>query len=138
MNLHEYQAKSLLAGMGMPCPKEIAIQHITELPEAWRTISSENKGAVLKAQVHAGGRGKAGGVKVTLCSRVDDGGTGCSGRRNSTLPASGDTTLRRWRSLPRWRNPPPEHELNHCQNRGQLQSPSSYSNRKKQVWRNSR
>lgn len=64
MNLHEYQAKSLLAGMGMPCPKEIAIQHITELPEAWRTISSENKGAVLKAQVHAGGRGKAGGVKV--------------------------------------------------------------------------
>jgi succinyl-CoA synthetase beta subunit len=64
MNLHEYQAKSLLAGMGMPCPKEMAIQHITELPEAWRTLSSESKGAVLKAQVHAGGRGKAGGVKV--------------------------------------------------------------------------
>lgn len=64
MNLHEYQAKSLLAGMGIPCPKEATIQHITELPEAWRNISSESKGAVLKAQVHAGGRGKAGGVKV--------------------------------------------------------------------------
>ena len=31
MNLHEYQAKSLLAGMGMPCPKEIAIQQISQL-----------------------------------------------------------------------------------------------------------
>ena len=30
MNLHEYQAKSLLAGMGMPCPKEIAIQQISQ------------------------------------------------------------------------------------------------------------
>lgn len=64
MNLHEYQAKSLLAGMGMPCPKEAAIQHITELPAAWSQIANDKKGAVLKAQVHAGGRGKAGGVKV--------------------------------------------------------------------------
>ena len=64
MNLHEYQAKSLLAGMGMPCPQEVAIQHITQLPEAWWSVASESKGAVLKAQVHAGGRGKAGGVKV--------------------------------------------------------------------------
>lgn len=64
MNLHEFQAKSLLAGMGMPCPKEVAIHHITALPDAWNCIASESKGAVLKAQVHAGGRGKAGGVKV--------------------------------------------------------------------------
>ncbi|MEC5320499.1 ADP-forming succinate--CoA ligase subunit beta [Brenneria populi subsp. brevivirga] len=64
MNLHEYQAKSLLAGMGMPCPQETAIQDIAQLPDAWRQIASESKGAVLKAQVHAGGRGKAGGVKV--------------------------------------------------------------------------
>lgn len=33
MNLHEYQAKSLLAGMGMPCPKEIAIQQISQLAD---------------------------------------------------------------------------------------------------------
>lgn len=64
MNLHEYQAKSVLAGMGMPCPKEITIQDIAQLPQAWQTIACEHKGAVLKAQVHAGGRGKAGGVKV--------------------------------------------------------------------------
>ncbi|VUS22981.1 ADP-forming succinate--CoA ligase subunit beta [Klebsiella spallanzanii] len=64
MNLHEYQAKSLLASMGMPCPQEVAIHHITQLPEAWRCIANASKGAVLKAQVHAGGRGKAGGVKV--------------------------------------------------------------------------
>ncbi|WP_308560725.1 ADP-forming succinate--CoA ligase subunit beta [uncultured Klebsiella sp.] len=64
MNLHEYQAKSLLAGMGMPCPQEVAIHDKAQLPEAWREIASESKGAVLKAQVHAGGRGKAGGVKA--------------------------------------------------------------------------
>ena len=64
MNLHEYQAKALLAGMGMPCPKEIAIQQISQLTEAWQHIACPSKGAVLKAQVHAGGRGKAGGVKV--------------------------------------------------------------------------
>ncbi|NYZ52391.1 succinate--CoA ligase subunit beta, partial [Escherichia coli] len=61
---HEYQAKSLLAGMGMPCPKEIAIQQISQLADAWQHIACPSKGAVLKAQVHAGGRGKAGGVKV--------------------------------------------------------------------------
>lgn len=64
MNLHEYQAKSVLAGMGMPCPKEITIQDIAQLSQAWQAIACEHKGAVLKAQVHAGGRGKAGGVKV--------------------------------------------------------------------------
>lgn len=64
MNLHEYQAKSLLAGMGMPCPREVAIHNKAQLAEAWREIACESKGAVLKAQVHAGGRGKAGGVKV--------------------------------------------------------------------------
>lgn len=64
MNLHEYQAKSLLAGMGMPCPKEIAIQQISQLADARQHIACPSKGAVLKAQVHAGGRGKAGGVKV--------------------------------------------------------------------------
>ena len=37
MNLHEYQAKSLLAGMGMPCPKEIAIQQISQLADAWHS-----------------------------------------------------------------------------------------------------
>ncbi|GCY91879.1 succinyl-CoA synthetase beta subunit [Escherichia coli] len=49
MNLHEYQAKSLLAGMGMPCPKEIAIQQISQLADAWQHIACPSKGAVLKA-----------------------------------------------------------------------------------------
>ena len=48
MNLHEYQAKSLLAGMGMPCPKEIAIQQISQLADAWQHIACPSKGAVLK------------------------------------------------------------------------------------------
>ncbi len=63
MNLHEYQAKSLLAGMGMPCPKEIAIQQISQLADA-ATYCLPSKGAVLKAQVHAGGRGKSWRRKV--------------------------------------------------------------------------
>lgn len=64
MNLHEFQAKSLLASFGMPCAKERVIQDVARLADAWESLASAEKGAVLKAQVHAGGRGKAGGVKV--------------------------------------------------------------------------
>lgn len=48
MNLHEYQAKSLLAGMGMPCPKEIAIQQISQLADAWQHIACPVKARYLK------------------------------------------------------------------------------------------
>lgn len=64
MNLHEYQAKRLLATFGLPVPREIYIDALPQLQEAWDVLADREKGAVLKAQVHAGGRGKAGGVKV--------------------------------------------------------------------------
>ncbi|MDK2125539.1 ADP-forming succinate--CoA ligase subunit beta [Parachitinimonas caeni] len=62
MNLHEYQAKDLLAKYGLPVQKGILATSPTEAADAFRSMGG--KFAVVKAQVHAGGRGKAGGVKV--------------------------------------------------------------------------
>lgn len=62
MNLHEYQAKQLFASYGLPVPKgQVAINVDDALTVA--SALSTNKW-VVKAQVHAGGRGKAGGVKL--------------------------------------------------------------------------
>ncbi|QDQ28602.1 ADP-forming succinate--CoA ligase subunit beta [Chitinimonas arctica] len=62
MNLHEYQAKDLLAKYGLPVQKGILANTPEETANAFRSMGG--KFAVVKAQVHAGGRGKAGGVKV--------------------------------------------------------------------------
>ena len=60
MNLHEYQAKDILRGYGVPIPSG----EIATTPEQAEAIATKIGGAVMvKAQVHAGGRGKAGGVK---------------------------------------------------------------------------
>ncbi len=60
MNLHEYQAKELLKRYNVPVQEGIACSTVTEAEEAYRFISSEygSKFAVIKAQIHAGGRGK--------------------------------------------------------------------------------
>ncbi len=63
MNLHEYQAKQLFAEYGMPVPKNSIITSVSEAETALHDM--ETSRWVVKAQVHAGGRGKAGGVKVT-------------------------------------------------------------------------
>jgi len=62
MNLHEYQAKSLFADCGMPVPSG----KVAKTAEEAASIAAELKTdkVVVKAQVHAGGRGKAGGVKL--------------------------------------------------------------------------
>jgi succinyl-CoA synthetase beta subunit len=62
MNLHEYQAKTLLQKYGIPVPRGQVISVAKQTP----TVTSEidSPAWVVKAQVHAGGRGKAGGVKV--------------------------------------------------------------------------
>lgn len=62
MNLHEYQSKKILAGYGVPVPEGRVAASPQEAVEAAARLG----GAVwvVKAQVHAGGRGKAGGVKV--------------------------------------------------------------------------
>jgi len=62
MNLHEYQGKQLFAEYGLPVSKGIAVDTPEAAAEAANTIGGDKW--VVKAQVHAGGRGKAGGVKL--------------------------------------------------------------------------
>lgn len=61
MNLHEYQAKALLKKYGFPVQEGIVATTPEEAAAAFEKIGNF---AVIKAQVHAGGRGKAGGVKI--------------------------------------------------------------------------
>ncbi|MFI2812558.1 MULTISPECIES: ADP-forming succinate--CoA ligase subunit beta [Microbulbifer] len=62
MNLHEYQGKQLFAEYGLPVSKGIAAETPAEAVAAAKEIGGDKW--VVKAQVHAGGRGKAGGVKL--------------------------------------------------------------------------
>lgn len=62
MHLHEHQAKVLLKQFGIPVPDFAVISQLNELSNALEKLKSEK--VALKAQVHAGGRGKAGGVKL--------------------------------------------------------------------------
>lgn len=62
MNLHEYQGKQLFAEYGLPVSKGYAVDSPKEAAEACDQIGGTEW--VVKAQVHAGGRGKAGGVKL--------------------------------------------------------------------------
>ena len=68
MNLHEYQSKQLFADYGIPVPEGRTARSAEQAVEAARDIGGEV--FVVKAQVHAGGRGKAGGVKV--CKSLDE------------------------------------------------------------------
>ena len=62
MNLHEYQSKQLFASYGIPVPNGYVAATPVEASDAARRIGGSKW--VVKAQVHAGGRGKAGGVKL--------------------------------------------------------------------------
>src|SRR5262245_49430326 len=61
MKIHEYQAKALLARYGVPVPRGKVAHTVEEADLAAREIGGS---VVVKAQIHAGGRGKGGGVKV--------------------------------------------------------------------------
>ncbi len=62
MNIHEYQAKAVLAKFGVPVPRGLPAFSVAEATEAAKKLGGPVW--VVKAQIHAGGRGKAGGVKV--------------------------------------------------------------------------
>ncbi|HUC50714.1 MAG TPA: ATP-grasp domain-containing protein, partial [Xanthobacteraceae bacterium] len=62
MNIHEYQAKAVLRDFGVPVPRGIPAFSVAEAETAANTLGGPVW--VVKAQIHAGGRGKAGGVKV--------------------------------------------------------------------------
>jgi succinyl-CoA synthetase beta subunit len=66
MNLHEYQAKELLKKYNVPVQEGVAVKNVEDAVAAYKKIAADtnNKFAVVKAQIHAGGRGKGGGVKL--------------------------------------------------------------------------
>lgn len=65
MNIHEYQAKEILKKYGIPVPEGYPAFTVPEAADVARQLESAgHKVFVVKAQIHAGGRGKAGGVKV--------------------------------------------------------------------------
>jgi succinyl-CoA synthetase beta subunit len=68
MNIHEYQAKAVLREFGVPVPRGTAAFSVDEAVKAANDLATPV--VVVKAQIHAGGRGKAGGVKVV--KSVDD------------------------------------------------------------------
>ena len=62
MNIHEHQAKEILKEFGIPILNGVVIFDLKELNEKVKKLNST--GFVIKAQIHAGGRGKAGGIKI--------------------------------------------------------------------------
>ena len=62
MNIHEHQAKDLLRNFGITFPQGEIIYNVSEISEKIKKFGSNN--IVIKAQIHAGGRGKAGGIKL--------------------------------------------------------------------------
>ncbi len=66
MNLHEYQGKELIHRFGVPIQKGMLATTVDEAVEAYKKIAEDSGSsfAVVKAQIHAGGRGKGGGIKL--------------------------------------------------------------------------
>ena len=62
MNIHEYQAKVIFKQFGIKVPNGIPIFKFNEIDEKIKKLNT--KKIVLKAQIHSGGRGKAGGIKI--------------------------------------------------------------------------
>ena len=62
MNIHEHQAKKILKKYGAVVPEGVFAFTVDDLVEKAKSLQTEK--FVLKAQIHAGGRGKAGGVKI--------------------------------------------------------------------------
>ena len=68
MNIHEYQAKAVLREFGVPVPRGVSAFSVDEAIKGAKELGGPVW--VVKAQIHAGGRGKAGGVKVV--KSIDD------------------------------------------------------------------
>ena len=66
MNLHEYQGKEMLSNFGVRIQRGIVANNVSEAVEAAKKLTEDTGTSwwVVKAQIHAGGRGKGGGVKL--------------------------------------------------------------------------
>jgi succinyl-CoA synthetase beta subunit len=89
MNLHEYQAKLLFAQYNMPVPNNAVVDSAEKVGAALQTLRKGD--CVVKAQVHAGGRGKAGGVKlVKTAAEVEQAVKAMLGTRLVTFQTGAD------------------------------------------------
>ncbi len=89
MNLHEYQAKKLFEEYNIPVPSGLPAHSIKEALQ--QASAQHGNGWVIKAQVHAGGRGKAGGVKLAeTMEEVEEIVTNMFGKRLITKQSSPD------------------------------------------------
>jgi len=89
MNLHEYQSKQLFARYGIPTPVGYAASTPEEAADAAHRLGGDTW--VVKAQVHAGGRGKAGGVKLAKSvGGVISAAAGMLGKRLATKQTAGE------------------------------------------------
>ena len=68
MNIHEYQAKEILREFGAPVTEGIVLTENEDIEQKISSLKADK--LVIKAQIHAGGRGKAGGVKLIKRSDV--------------------------------------------------------------------
>ncbi len=88
MNFHEYQAKELFAEVGIPVPAGRVARTPEQAVEAAKAMGGEMW--VVKAQIHAGGRGKAGGVKlVKSLDAVKEAAAGMLGTKMTTYQSAG-------------------------------------------------
>ncbi len=92
MNLHEYQAKDLLKKYNVPVQEGIAVDNVKAAEDAYTQITTQtnNKFAVIKAQIHAGGRGKGKVVEtgingVKVAKSIEEMGTYANGILGGTL-----------------------------------------------------
>lgn len=88
MNFHEYQAKELFAEVGIPVPAGKVAHTVDQAVEIAKAMGGEMW--VVKAQIHAGGRGKAGGVKlVRTLDAVKEAAEGMLGTKMTTYQSGG-------------------------------------------------
>ena len=93
MNLHEYQGKEILNSFGVEIQRGIVAQTPAEAVEAAKKLTEETGTGwhVIKAQVHAGGRGKGGGVKLAKSlEEVEQRASQSIGRMRSTPQTSAE------------------------------------------------
>ena len=86
MKVHEYQAKSVLAGYGVPVPRGGAASTPSEAADIARSLGGR---AVIKAQVHAGGRGKSGGIVLVSSAEEAEKAAGSLLGRQLVTPQTG-------------------------------------------------
>jgi len=94
MKVHEYQAKSILADFGVPVPRGKLASNPKEVFSAAQELGSP---VIIKAQVHAGGRGKAGGIQLAYTpAEAEAAATKMFGKKLSTYQTAGSAiTIRR-------------------------------------------